>query len=233
MLVSVVVSVDCARGEVYVAGYFGGARTHAATITLNQPVREVRLAFEQVPFRGRSFASPVYYGYRAGYFFTTQFGVEAEFIHLKVHANLTKPVSIQGTIGSAVVREQAPMSRYVTQFEVSHGLNMVLINVVFRRALAGGRNTSNARLALTGRGGVGPTIPRPEVNILGESGGAYQRGPIAVQGAAGIEARVVRGLRALAEYKYTFTPTSFDIPGGNATFAVHSQHLLTGFAIHF
>ena len=125
------------------------------------------------------------------------------------------------------------MSRYAAQFEVSHGLNLVLVNAVARRSLVGSREPAQARLALTVRAGVGPTVPRPEVIIFGEAGGGYEQVPVALQGAAGLEALVWRGLRALAEYKYTFTPTSFGIPNGRASLHVHSHHVVTGCGVHF
>lgn len=219
------------HGEAYFAGYMGGARTRAANVILEQTNPAVRLNLEKVPFSGNSFQSPIYYGYRTGYYFTRHFGLEAEFIHLKVYADLNQPVRVQGTVEGVDVREQAPMSRYADQFEVSHGLNMVLINAVLRRAVVG--SDEQARIALVARVGAGPTIPRPEVIVFGAASGAYEAGPMAAQAAAGVEARLWRGLRALTEYKYTFTPTSFTIPNGRASFDVHSHHVVTGFAVHF
>jgi hypothetical protein len=142
-------------------------------------------------------------------------------------------VRVEGDIGGAAIREIAPLSRYADQFEVSHGLNLVLVNAVFRRTLVGHADPSEARIALVARIGAGPTIPRPEVIFLGVAAGAYEAGPIAFQAAAGLEARLWRGLRVLTEYKYTFTPTSFTIPDGRARFHVHSSHLATGLAVYF
>jgi len=151
---------------------------------------------------------------------------------MKIYADLNQPVQIEGTLGGVDIREQTPMSRYADQFEVSHGLNMVLVNAVLRRALVG-REPSRATIALVIRAGAGPTIPRPEVVVFEAAGGAYEAGPVAVQAAAGVEVRLWRGLRALTEYKYTFTPTSFTIPNGRASLDVHSHHFVTGFAVHF
>jgi hypothetical protein len=67
-------AADPARGEGYVAGYIGGAQTRAATVVVEQSNPTVRLSFEKLPFEGRSFQSPIYYGYRAGYYFTRHFG---------------------------------------------------------------------------------------------------------------------------------------------------------------
>jgi hypothetical protein len=221
------------QGEVYIAAYAGAARTRPATVIITQSDPAVRLALRDVPFSGESFRSPIYYGYRAGYYFGRHFGIEAEFIHMKIHADVSKPVRIEGDIGGITVREQAPMSRYAGQFEVSHGLNIVLVNAVARRTLVGSSEPSRGKLALIIRAGAGPTIPRPEVIVFGAAGGGYEAGPVAVQGAGGLEAVVWRGLRALVEYKYTFTPTSFAIPNGRASLHVHSHHLVTGFAVHF
>lgn len=221
------------RGEAYAAGYIGGARTNAATVVLEQADPFVRLNLQKVPLSGKSFQSPIYYGYRAGYYFTRHVGIEGEFIHVKIYADLHQPVEIRGTFRGNEVREQAPMSRYADQFEVSHGLNIVLVNVILRRSLAGSSDPAKAAIALVARAGAGPTIPRPEVIVLGTPGGAYEAGPLAAQAAAGVTLRLWRGLAVLTEYKYTFTPTAFTIPNGRASLHVHSHHVVTGFAVHF
>jgi hypothetical protein len=142
-------------------------------------------------------------------------------------------VAVRGVLDRSPVQRQAPMRDYADQFEVSHGLNMLLVNAVFRWPLLARDDARTARVALILRAGAGPTIPRPEVIVLGAPGGAYEIGPVAVQGAAGVETKLWRGLYLVTEYKYTFTPTTFAIPNGNASFHVHSHHIVTGFALHF
>lgn len=219
--------------ETYIAGYIGGARTLSSGVTLTRLDVPTRLTFDNVAFNGKSFESPIYYGYRVGYYFTKHIGLEGEFIHLKVQADLDPVLTVHGTLDGMPVQGQAPMRAYADQFEVSHGLNMVLANVVLRQGLVRGRDPKDAPLALIVRAGAGPTIPRPEVIVFGAAGGAYQTGPIAAHFAAGVEAKLWRGLHLLAEYKYTFTPTSFAIPNGTASFDVHSHHFVTGVAVHF
>jgi lipid A oxidase len=197
-----------ASGEVYLGIYTGAAATRDTTVTVEQQAD--RLVFPDVPFSGRSFEAPIYYGYRIGCFLGRRFGLEAEFIHMKIHAD---------------VRRLQP---YFQQFEVSHGLNMLLFNGVVRQPLVGDR------LLFVARGGVGPTIPRPSVTtVSGSSSGSYQLGPIATQAAAGVEVRLWRGLHLNTEYKYTFTPASFDTPAGEARLHVHSHHGIAGFTVHF
>jgi hypothetical protein len=221
------------HAESYIAGYIGGARTLSSDVILKRLDPQTRLTFDKVAFTGKSFESPIYYGYRVGHYFTKHIGLEGEFIHLKVHANLGRVLTVHGTIDGLPVLRQAPMRAYADQFEVSHGLNMLLFNVVLRQGLFGGPEPRDARVALVVRAGTGPTIPRPEVIVFGAAGGAYEVGPVAVQGSAGLEIKLWRGLHVLTEYKYTFTPTSFAIPNGTASFDVHSHHFVTGLAIHF
>jgi hypothetical protein len=109
----------------------------------------------------------------------------------------------------------------------------VLGNVVLRYPLGGAGHPARARAMLTGRAGVGFTIPRPEVIFQEVSSGAYELGPVASQLAGGAELRVWRGLRFIGEYKYTFTPTRFTVPDGTARIRVHSSHLVSGIAIYF
>jgi hypothetical protein len=110
---------------------------------------------------------------------------------------------------------------------------MLLVNVVLRQRLLGGREPRDARVVLIVEAGAGPTIPRPEAIVFGAAAGGYELGPVAVQCAAGLEVKLWRGLHVLTEYKYTFTPTSFTIPNGTASFDVHSHHFVNGLAVHF
>lgn len=92
-----------ARAEGYAAGYLGTTHTRPATVVLEQSGSGGRLAFRNAPFSGQSFQSPVYYGYRGGYYFSRHFGVEAEFIHLKIHADLDALLDIEGVVGEVAV----------------------------------------------------------------------------------------------------------------------------------
>ena len=230
-----VCTAACLRSEWYVAGYLGGSTSRASTVRIDQDQAgaATRLNFETVPLRGRSFESPVHYGYRVGRFGRAWIGFEGEFIHLKVHADLDRPVHITGQIGGQIVDTRAPMREFAQQFEVSHGLNLLLGNVVARRSLLQDSTDRPGRLLLTAKAGAGVTIPRPETIVLGVPSGEYQLGPAVLQAAGGAEFQLWRWVYVLAEYKYTWTPSRFDLSGGEARMKVHSQHLVSGLALHF
>jgi hypothetical protein len=120
----------------------------------------------------------------------------------------------------------------VARFEITHGLNLVLGNLVLRRPvpLAGFRQ---AKALLTFRAGAGVTIPRPEVEVLGRAGGSYQLGRPGFQAAPGVEFRLARHLFALAEYKFTYTAQRVDIPGGTARVRAATHHGVVGLGVRF
>lgn len=207
------------------AAYLGGAVNHESLLRVEQPARATQLELRGIRYEGRSFEPPVYYGYRLGYFFG-RFGLEAEFIHQKIYARAERPVQVQGIFRGEPVAGRLPMQRFVEQFSISHGLNMLLLNLAWERRL-------DRRSFLNVRFGAGPTLPHPESSIQGEGRQHYQLGRAAIQAAAGLEFRLWRGLHALGEYKFTRTRQKVDIVAGHAETPVRSHHGVFGLGLRF
>ena len=87
------------------------------------------------------------------------------------------------------------------RLELSHGLNFALANIAFRRPL----RPSGAwhRLLLIGRAGGGVTIPHVETVFEGVRKNGYQYGGPAWQVGGGIEYRIIGGLQAIADLRFT------------------------------
>jgi hypothetical protein len=219
--------------ELVFAVYLGGAHTQAAPLLVDQPTLETSLTFADVSYRGNSFTPPLYYGYRLSLFpqARSQFGIEGEFIHLKAYARTDHLTQTRGKLRKEPVNQPMRMSNIVQQFSISHGLNLVLVNVVARRTIdAGGGNAP--RVQLLGRAGAGPTLLHPESTVEGVFHEGYQRGSFALQTAVGLELRMTRQLAVLAEYKFTRTAERVTVDHGTArgTFATH--HGVVGIAWH-
>lgn len=104
------VSLQPARAEWAAAAYFGGARTAQTALRVQAQGTDLRI--HPISYRANSFQSPIYYGYRAGYFFTRHFGVEGEFTHLKVYADTARNAQFSGsTAGIAPQRHGSPRFR--------------------------------------------------------------------------------------------------------------------------
>ena len=201
-----------ARAEWVFAAYLGGSWTAPATLTVDLPSHGSRATWPDVPFDSRSLESPPYYGYRIGWFpsRTTRFGAEGELIHLKVYAR-------PGALGPAVQR-----------FSISHGLNLVLANVIWRQPIGAAR-----RIGLSVRGGAGFAVPRAESDVFGMPQEQYEVSSLALQAAVGPQVRIATHLGVLAEYKLTTANPSVSVSGGTIKGRFTSQHLAAGLEVRW
>ena len=218
--------------EWVLAAYVGAAHTQPAPLSLNQPPRGTTVTLADVAYRGNSFQSPVYYGYRLTFFPGAQgvSGIEAELIHLKVYARTDREVRISGAYRGERINVTAPASRVLQRFAISHGLNLILVNATMRKAVEG--HSGERRLEISARIGAGPTLPHPESVVDGSGHDGYQLGRLAVQAAGGLDVRVWRGLSIIAEYKFTRTAQRVAIDSGEARGTFASHHGVIGLAWH-
>lgn len=221
-----------ARADWTLGGYFGAAHTATSAVSIRQPLIGTDLVLDGVQFRGRSFESPPYYGYRVGHDlpFARALSVEAELIHGKVYAETEREVSTRGRRNGVAVDGREPMSRSVEALSLSHGLNLIVFNVVGRFPVG----SSTSPLQLTGRLGAGPTVPHAESTIGGVHQEQYQWGSVAVQAAVGVEVRVTHGLSALGEYKFSRTRETVTVSGGGeARSLLRTHHAVFGLGYRF
>lgn len=232
LLVSVLIAPGV-RAEWSVAGYLGGAHTQASSLRLHQPGLGTDLTFKQVEFSGESLQSPLYYGVRGGYFLYRHFGLEAEFIHLKVFADAARATRVQGTLRGAPIAATIPINSVVQRFSISHGLNLLFANAIVRQDLLRRHGEKLGRLLLAARFGAGVTIPHGESTIENISQEQYQVGRPAWQLAGGAEFGIWRGLHLLGEYKFTRTNERVDVHAGTVETPLNSHHIIAGVSWHF
>jgi len=231
---AVLAQTICSAGADWSAGFYLGAdHTQPATLFLDQPSLNTNLRFDQVHFVSHSFAAPIYFGARARAMFTKHFGLEAEFNHAKVYAESGASVKTQGTLSGVSVNYVAPLNQVVQNFSLSHGLNFVLLNAVFRAPILGRHNPSGGRLFFIGRLGAGATIPHVESAIQGLVREDYQVGRPAAQVSAGVELRTFRHMYVTTEYKFTYTSQRVDLAVGEASVLVRTHHFAAGLLWHF
>jgi hypothetical protein len=218
-----------------VAAYVGGARTAASSLTVSQPALGNNLTFEDVRLRSRSFDPPLYYGFRGGYFIhrVPSLGVEAEFIHLKVFSNPQQRVRVTGLRRGAALQGELPLGEIVQQYSISHGVNLLLLNVAARRGMGHNAGAPGGRLILTGRVGAGPTLPHTESSVEERRQEQYEVGRLVWQVAGGAEFSLWRGLYLLGEYKFTRTRQRGKVSSGTAESLLRTHHGVFGLSYHF
>jgi hypothetical protein len=216
-----------AQGGWVVAAYLGYTYTHPSSLTISQEGLGTKVTFREVRFEGRPFRTPLYYGVRGGRFLKSRLwlGFEAEFIHLKVFADTGQQVRARGIESGRAIDGPIRLNRIVQRYSISHGVNLLLFNLVVRRHLR--------RFLVCGRFGLGPTFPHTETTILGRSQEQYELGRAGFQAAAGAEFPLRGGLHFLSEYKFTRTRQQGKIFSGSAESVLRSHHAVFGLSYHF
>jgi len=204
---TLLVGVPAADAQYYVAGYLGANHTMPATVTIDLPddVPPITLLeFRDVRFAARPFTSPQYYGLRVGHLFGNErrWGVEFEWVHPKVYAEVDRPVHVTDRLHGSPVETTTRMDAYIQRYAMSHGMNFALVNVVWRKPLAATGGSALSRVALMGRAGAGPMVVHSETTVFGQSHEQYQRAGVGFQLAGGVDVRLAGWLSAVADYKF-------------------------------
>ena len=212
-------------------GYIGGAHTQTTSLDLIQPLVATDISLSPVSYRSKSLTPPFYYGYRLAFFPQSRwFGIEGEFIHLKVHADISRLTHVSGVMRGQPMDASVPVSSIIEDFSISHGVNLVLINAVARRQV-GADPSGETRWTLTGRLGAGTSRPHPESTIGGRRVEGYEWGSASFQIAGGVEMRVKGAVSLLGEYKLTYTDQDVAIVDGTARTPLTTHHFVVGAAI--
>jgi hypothetical protein len=202
-----------AAAQWYSAAYLGANHTPPSDVAVAVPALNLSLTYQDVQFEAKPFKSPQYYGGRLGRLIGAKrrIGIEIEFIHLKVIGQTSQVYPVTGNFGSITgVTTQSPMSAVVEQYQMTHGLNFILGNVMGRLPLG----AENGPLTLIVRGGAGPTFPHAESRVAGESVNQYEWAGLGVHAAAGLNIRIAGPVSALAEYKITFARPEITVGTG-------------------
>jgi opacity protein-like surface antigen len=225
-------AVGPVSAEWTIGAFAGAARTLDTSVRLEQPALATDVTMDPVHYRSESFEPPIYYGYRIGFFpGSAWLGIEGEFIHLKVVAETNRIATAGGRVRGEPVSGAQPIDTILERFAISHGVNLVLVNAVARRAIAPGSG-SRPRALLVARLGAGGSVPHAESTIGGTSREQYEWGSFGFQAAAGTEVRLTVRLSAMVEYKFTHTTQRVSVVEGTARTPLATHHVVAGAAIH-
>ena len=224
-----------ARADWVASAFLGHPWTRPSMVVLALPDRQTALEIDGVEYRGESFRSPQYYGYRVTWVPDAHrwLGIEGEVIHAKVFAQAGRIVRMRGTLRGVAVDTSLPLSSVLQRLAMSHGLNFIFANVAVRRELGPVDAQGTSRLVAVVRAGAGPTVPHAESTVDHVNRDDYQSGGLGAQIAGGLEMTVWRGLGIVGEYKFTWAKPRIDVAGGEATVPTRSHHLVSGLTVRF
>lgn len=144
-------------------------------------------------WEGRSGEAPPYYGLRATWWRTANFGFGAELNHAKVYAD--NPTLIANGFNN---------------LEFTDGLNIITANAFYRWPGL----WANERLTPYVGGGVGIAVPHVDVERGGQKTFEYQYTGPAVMWAAGLSYDINDTWAVFTEYKGTFSQNEAELTGG-------------------
>lgn len=228
---------SAARAELIVSLYTGTSQTHSSNLQLRQSGSESDAEFQGVHWQARPFEDAPYYGVRISYFprHRPRVGASLDFTHYKLYAETERVVAVRGTWDGAPVDETTRMNTRVSDFEVSHGVNLTSLNVHYRWHTARGTSSTGERWHPHVGGGIVAYLPHAEGTINDvPASGDYQFAGFGYQLLAGTEYRLAGRLSLLLETKFDAGRLDIDLdPQTRAVTRVRTVHMLAGIALHF
>lgn len=232
----VISSVSPAGAEGFLDLYVGKSFTQPADVRVRQPSFQSDFTVEDVSFDDKSFDSPLYYGARAGYFFESLpwLGLAAEFFHFKMYGDTRDSRRVDGVVAGAPVRGEVPVRTHVQRFDISHGVNYMMVDALFRYTLLDDPQQSPpGRIQLYAGLGVGPVLTHAENRVAHVKGNAgYEIAGVGAQAFAGVRALVWRVIGVFAEYKVTHSSLNVGVASGRGRVDETSHHLIGGLTFH-
>ncbi|MDQ6764635.1 MAG: hypothetical protein M3Z22_00815 [Verrucomicrobiota bacterium] len=230
-----VVFAQPARAEFNLSIFTGVALTPDNDLELKQR-GGTDLTFHDISYKGRDFETPPFYGARLLWFSSenSHWGYGAEFFHLKLYGQTQDRVHVTGERNGARVDDVERIENTLQQFSISHGLNFVLADVIYRWFPSErGRGFSGCLQPYAGVG-LGAAVPHVESNVGGRFFEEYQLHGPAVQGLVGLNVDLTRHWGVMFEYKLTYAHLgSLDIPNGSIEITPLTHSLVAGITLRF
>lgn len=218
-----------ASAEVQLGVYGGISESFDSDVTLKQP-NGTNLTFYDMPWDGKSFVAPPYWGARGIYWFdaSPNWGVMVDYNHAKIYSDLGASVKVSGTRNGTPVNGKDQVSNTFTTLEFTDGLNEIYLGGMYR--------WQHERWTPYVGFGAGLSFPHVEIQRTGSSVKTfeYQITGIAVEGLVGVEYRITPRLSAFGDYKLSFSSNDADVKGGGTLDTdVWTNHFILGLSLRF
>jgi opacity protein-like surface antigen len=213
--------------------YTGTSLTRNSDLSISRPALGTNLNVQDVKWASDPFKAAPYYGLRFTHFPDrhANWGAAFDFTHYKMYAKTDRVVRVDGTWNGAAADGVARMDQYVQRFEISHGVNVLSINAIYRwldLGIAGGRLQPYA--------GVGLTHYRPHSentvdNSDHETG--YEASGFGYQLLGGARYQLTERTSAFVEARFNSGTAKVDIANGQAETPLRTFHAIAGIGFRF
>lgn len=215
------------RTETFASIYTGSSRTRQSDLKLSQPALGTDLTAQGVRWSADPWRPAPYYGLRITRFAdeAASWGFAVDYTHYKIYAKTGRQVAVSGTSRGTPVAAVVPLDQFVQRFEISHGVNVLSLNGVYRWV---GQVEPYVGL------GAAYYLAHAESTVGGEPHETgYQATGFGVQTFAGLRWRMTERTGLFAEAKYNTGKARVDIAGGRADTPLRTFHLAAGISVDF
>ena len=233
---ALIMPVGSALADTSFSLYSGSSFTLNSDIHVRQPGLGTDAVFSDVSWNAKPFKAPPYYGIRANYFFESapQWGVGLDFTHYKIFAQTDQVVPVSGTFNGAPVNTSAPLNQRVQKFNITHGVNLLALNALYRWTVQAGEIFPRGRLQPYVGGGLVYYILHPENTINNTNNNErYQGSGFGYQVMGGVHYWITRHVGLFVETKFNSGDARVDVDQGTADTPLRTFHLLGGVSLGF
>jgi opacity protein-like surface antigen len=225
--------VGAVQAEDLVSAYTGSSFTRQSDLHIARGASGNDITFRDVDWSARPLDAAPYYGLRYTHFFSAlpAWAVAVDYTHYKVYAKTGTTVQVQGLWNGLAVNGAAPLVDYVQQFEISHGVNMLSINGIYRwldMTISSGRLQPYAGAGLTRYWMHSENMVD---GVFHETG--YQSSGHGFQVLAGASYKITPQVYAFAEAKFNRAKANVDIADGQAESRLRTLHASVGVSYAF
>ncbi len=226
-----------ARAQTSVSVYTGTSFSRHSDLHIRQPRTDSDATFRGVSWAARPFSQAPYYGYRLTHYFARapRLGFGLDYTHYKIYARTERTARVEGVWNGAPVNESARIDARVQDFNISHGVNMISGNVLYRRVRRPAPHAAQSRSQPYAGAGLVFYVPHSEstINHL-TTNGRYQSSGLGFQVLAGLSYALKWRVALFAETKFNAGTAKVDTAGpGRAETKLRTLHTLAGVSYRF
>lgn len=210
------------------------------------------VTYHDILWLNKSFVDPIYYDLRYTYFLERypRLGFAVDFTHAKMYAVTTRNYNATGTLAGKTVAGPEYLDSHVKQFSLSHGINFLTFNAVYRFYNDNEDEVSYVTDDASGMVyqvtepaeptwtdwvqpyigiGLGTNIPHVESTLAGQAPfEQYQAQGITFNTFLGVLVPITQYFGLNFEYKFTCASITVNIPGGTASVQPLAHQLTFG-----
>jgi lipid A oxidase len=219
--------------ETLFSAYTGTSYTRSSDLRLAQPGLASDFTLRDVHWDAHPFKPAPYYGLRVTHFYdrSPNWGAAIDYTHYKIYANTDRVVSADGTVRGVPIAAAVPMNQLVQRFEISHGVNVLSLNGIYRWLDAG---IAAGRLQPYVGAGLAYYVPHAENTVGGVPfEGGYKTSGFGYQLFAGAQYWMTERVGLFAETKFNSGTAKVDIAGGRAETPLRTFHVVAGINYRF